>query len=204
LGCSESATKDFYRHPRLFVDLDILEVILYHYYDSHHWLRNILKNDGLNLFVPCHGQIYLGEAKLDPFDPLLSSQIPMVIYGGGGVTLHNINGLDLFENLHNYLKNIIQLNHVYAAFKDSYYGAEITLTNQLFRFFSYVEKRINLLISKVELIQEQGKIFGSFSGDIFRQELGNSVLDLINVVNLKVEETGSSVGVTPLIHFQLR
>jgi hypothetical protein len=74
------------------------------------------------------------------------------------------------------------------TFKSAYYGVEIASTNQVFRFFSYVEKRINLLISKVELIQEQGKIAGSLSEDIFRQELGNSFLDLINVINLKVQE----------------
>ncbi len=173
--CSESREKNDFRIPRLLVDPTPQS---FPYSDEE--AMSYFKEKGFIIFVPNLWEAYLVEAKIDQSSSVLE------YYQRRNMLQTFLKSL--FGKLMIYRHCLIQLDNVYSVFKGSHCGAEIASTNQIFRFFSYVEKRINLLINKVELIEEQGKIFGSLSEDIFHQELSNPVLELIDVINLKVQE----------------
>ena len=176
--CSESKERDLFRIPRLLVDPSPLS-----FPSSVEGGISYFKEKGFVIFVPNVWEAYLVEARIDQSHDLIQRLQRRRPAEAQAFLQSLVTALGAYSG---FLRN---LDGVYSTFKSSHCGTEIASNNQVFYFFSYVEKRINLLISKVELIQEQGKIAGSLSEDIFRQELRNSVLELINVINLKVQDT---------------
>jgi hypothetical protein len=171
---TQSAETNYFRIPRLLIDPPS-------FFPSVEEGISHFKEQGFRIFVPKPWEAYLVEEKIDES------------HGSFQKIRKDKEGFlkSLVTAIGTYSVKLQMLDEIYSIFKSSHCGGEIASTNQLSRFFSYVQKRINLLVSKIQLIQDEAKIINSFDHDIIRHEFKQiraSIEGLIDVIKLKMQE----------------